>query len=114
MTNHIAQPQLSDADRIAMLDKKVAVLTDGKYHNNQLESRQPFSAVIICQTKPITKWDHFWCLIVTLMSLGLGLVLWLIVIYLKRSERNVRRIRLEVTPSGQIVTTKLPNAGQQA
>jgi hypothetical protein len=102
------QRQLFDAERIAILDKRIATITNSEYHRNTIVHREPFSAVIRMRPSPVTKSDHFWCLVLTIFSLGLGILFWLLLMYLKNSESRVRLVRLDVTPTGQIVTTKLP------
>lgn len=109
MSQPATPTQLSDAQRIAILDKKVAQITDTTYgHRNTVVRREPFSVIVRMANEPIKLSDHLWCLLITIISLGLGLIVWALVIYLKRSESRIRLIRFDVTPTGEITTTKLP------
>jgi hypothetical protein len=98
---------LSDAERIAILDKRVAELTQNKRVANRLEYREPFSAVIHASPKPMTVSAHFWCAVLTVMSFGLGIVVWGAMIWFSRPSLS-RLMRFDVTPAGGIIWTKLP------
>lgn len=98
--------QLTDAERIAILDKRVDLVVNGKYNtSNTLLHREPFSAVIHCGRPPLTKSDIFWGVVLTIFTFGLGLIFWGLMILIKLSKES--EIRLDVTPTGGIVKTKL-------
>ena len=107
---------LSDMERVSILDEFVnrklnrdngnIVFTDNG-NRNTLVRRDQFSAVIQEASKPISMWDHLWCLILTLISFGLGLIVWLVVIWMKMDERRIRLNRYDVTPSGEITRSKI-------
>jgi hypothetical protein len=109
MSQPVTESQLSDAERIAILDKKLAAILSNNNLNSKLESRTPFSAVVVQGAKPIKKSDWFWLAILTILSLGLGLVFVAIFVFLKYSKAH--RVRLDVTPTGNITKTKLPLSG---
>ena len=97
---------LSDAQRAEILDEYLKVKTRNEYFANYVESRNGYQAVLIAQSKPMTLVLHLGCLILTLMSFGLGLIVWILIIY---SKRQKSRILLEVTPEGKVTRRKLPN-----
>jgi hypothetical protein len=109
MSQPVTVRQLSDAERVAILDKRVADLTINKFHGNTLESRGPFTAVIVFKPKPIKKSDWVWLVIITMFTFGLGLILCALFLWIKHTKPT--RVRLDVTPTGNITKTKLPPSG---
>lgn len=102
VTQPSTQRQLTDAERIAILDRKIASL---EALGHTLVNREPFCAIINVRWK-IKKSDILIAILATVFTFGVGLILWGIYI-LALVVNNHPYHRVEVTPSGKIVRTKL-------
>ena len=111
MTQPATVRTLSDAERAAILDERLKSITAGDHFRNRVESRSGYQAIVVLQSKPMTIWTHLGCLVLTLMSLGIGLFVW-IALMISRS-RSPQRVLLEVSPDGAITQRKLPNDGSR-
>jgi len=107
----VSQPvvtrQISDAERIAILDKRIALALNGNEHNVLLH-REPFMAVVHFGRPPITKSDMFWAVMMIIFTFGLGVIFCAILMLIRFSKE--RDIRFDVSPTGDISMTKLTSS----
>jgi hypothetical protein len=101
--------QLSDPQRVAILDERLNLIMQSKHMNNRIEWRQGYQAIVVSQGRPLTLWQHFGGLCLTLISFGLGLIVWIFMIWASSPSR-ITRVLFEVPPDGKITRRKLSKA----
>jgi hypothetical protein len=99
---------LSDAQRSAILDEHLKRLPPDKEMKYQIEWRSGYRAIRVCRGKPLTLFHHFGLLCLTLMSFGLGIIVWGFMIWVSNPDKIYQRLLFEVSPTGQLTQKKLP------
>jgi hypothetical protein len=104
MTQSSVRAHLTVAERTAILDRTLAKLTSEPI-GHTLICRKLFSAISNVRWK-LKKSNIFWGVVLTVFTVGLGLIFWgLYFLTLIVNRRPYHRI--DVTPTGEIVRTKL-------